>query len=800
MLQGGDVLDMVLEYIGFSPSRFYLRECSRALHREVSGVIYLNEADFFEALERRLVNPKFLKLQPSALSDSVISRLSSSDRILNSWAARLELLVEGKSIDDLMMLGEKSLEKILVCSVLRMNIQLFETTLAFIETREYASSAILGALHHIEVQRALMTADALEMLRAMLRNVSLHSDAYLAKDLMVSSIESRATRCSNFLLIACMGLKIPDHMLDAVAHSGDLVSVKAVCRNASTAMIESALYDAVSIRHLKMAEFLRSEWITRQTVVSNDAKMNLIDDLLNAWYGKITNRLVHDETSEEFLNWLFDGIDDLNNARIDGITLLEFACYDRIRTLCHYLVRRGCSSFGLQCGTTGERIELTLEMNDLVHVLDLCCEVKKGVPLEEDPVLELFLLRRGICIAFSGDDENFVMQKLREGFEYSSFANRVDLIKHYLLENPGLASLFSSFCPGQLKNCGCVGMTPLGALELIGTPETRIWDGKNITRVADFLSTDMKTLQLTDEWNLTRPNEVEIQALRDIKAALIQHGADPEVLFECDALTDLPWEKGVVSYEFVKRVIDGRADVNDESNDFKPLTMALMTFQPLEVIKLLLDSGASVESNSSLVAIEHGLKSDQLVAHNNLWTTLSTFAAIRNPDILRLILERKANPNLPERIPTGLTPLSWVLSLNLHGKHDVAKVLLEYRADINATDDCGRTAIFRAIGIDDEEGVDLLIKHGAYLSVPDKREVRPIDIAWARAENRGNETGNETAAGILRKIKEVTGDSTRRFLIDDAQLSIRDLHSNIYYDWNSAERRYAQYEFRRQVH
>ena len=794
-LQTGDVLQLVVEYIGFSPSRYYLAACSHYLHREVHGEVYLSEADFFEALDRRLVNPKFLKLQVSSLSDSLISRLSSTYSIRTSWSVALESLVQNTSMDELMKLGVKSLQKVLECSVLRMNVPLFNFALKCIEAREYASSLILEVLRKHNVQTALMTADALEMLKGMVRHIPLLRETLLAEDLIVSAVALRATRCSNYLLVACMGLKIPDRMLEAVASAGDLESVQDLCQNASPAMLKSALRAAVVMRHLEIAAFLRCEWIVCQGGLSNDEKMRLIEELLHAFYRKKSNRLLHDDRTVEFLNWVFDGVDDLNNSRIEGMTLLEYACEHRLRKLCHYLVDRGCTSFSLQSGAAGGRIELILEKQDLLHVLDLRCGVKNCVTLEEDPVMELFVRTRGVRLCSEGDDVGFVTEVLGEGIATSSFANRVDLIKHYLTEDPESATQFCTFPSSIPVNGAYMGRTPLGALELLGTPQKRIWNGKNVIGFADFVFFDTKRMCYTDEWDLTRPNEVEIQALRDIKAALIQHGADPEVLFESDALHDLPWEKGVVSHEFVNRIINGRADVNDmESYDHRPLRKAFKTFQPTEVIKVLLDAGASIEPNTSLIGIDHGLNPEQLDPHNNLWAALSTFAVIRNPDILRLILDRKADPNFPERITSGLTPLLWVLSLNVHGKHEVANILLEYRADINATDDYGRTAIFRAIVLGDDGTVDLLIKHRAYLSIPDHYGVRPIDIARYCVK-----TGvMESATEILRKLEEVTGETDQRDI--EGYLSVRDLNPGVYYDWNSAERRYAECEYRRPFH
>lgn len=76
-LEGSDLLELVVEYIGSAPSAFFLRECSRSLYNGLSGVINLNDSDFYDALDRKIVNPKFLKLRVKDISDSVIWKLST---------------------------------------------------------------------------------------------------------------------------------------------------------------------------------------------------------------------------------------------------------------------------------------------------------------------------------------------------------------------------------------------------------------------------------------------------------------------------------------------------------------------------------------------------------------------------------------------------------------------------------------------------------------------------------------------------------------------------------------------------
>lgn len=163
--------------------------------------------------------------------------------------------------------------------------------------------------------------------------------------------------------------------------------------------------------------------------------------------------------------------------------------------------------------------------------------------------------------------------------------------------------------------------------------------------------------QLNDEWKVTRANDIEIYALREIRAALLEHGADPGILFPPKVLTRVRWESTEISPAFLERIIHGRADVN------------------------YIHSG-------------------------------------------------------------GSAPLSLVLGFGLSNrKLEYADVLLRCGADIDARDNYGKTAVFKAIEWWELDSLDWLIARRADLTIPDNRGVKPIDIARIRVD-------------ILRKIED----------------------------------------------
>lgn len=117
-----------------------------------------------------MVNPKFLKPRVNGISDALIRKLGVGLENDKTWSLLLESLVEGGSIDELMVLEGSSLGKILACSVMRMNFSLFHRAVSCIEAGGRVYS-VMFRLTNVEAFRdALMEADAVQMLMRMIRS------------------------------------------------------------------------------------------------------------------------------------------------------------------------------------------------------------------------------------------------------------------------------------------------------------------------------------------------------------------------------------------------------------------------------------------------------------------------------------------------------------------------------------------------------------------------------------------------------------------------------------------------------
>jgi len=84
-------------------------------------------------------------------------------------------------------------------------------------------------------------------------------------------------------------------------------------------------------------------------------------------------------------------------------------------------------------------------------------------------------------------------------------------------------------------------------------------------------------------------------------------------------------------------------------------------------------------------------------------------------DVVVLLLERGADPNLPEE---GIAPQGHALhSAVHHGHHEIARLLLERGAYPNVEVESSGDTLSMAIANDDEAMIDLLCSHGAARSV-----------------------------------------------------------------------------------
>ena len=284
----------------------------------------MKETEFLDARERKLVNPKYLKLQDENPSLLLILRLLAQVKSGSVSACTLRSVLQGRSITSLIDSGVNT-EVILEFSVLCIDVSIFDSALQCLEARVDVSGEIVRLLYRREVQLAVMKADAIELLSRMIANINLAGNTPLAEDLLIRARMFRAIRCANYLEGLTGDETMIIGMLEAYAFAGDLDRIKITCtagRRPSIETIQSALEQAVRMQHLEVAEYLRSQW-EQQTRPSYRDRIGLLKVL---WRALIGDSDQCRDPSVEFLTWLLEGIKIIDEFHINGMDDIAIFC------------------------------------------------------------------------------------------------------------------------------------------------------------------------------------------------------------------------------------------------------------------------------------------------------------------------------------------------------------------------------------------------------------------------------------------------------------------------------------------
>jgi len=135
-------------------------------------------------------------------------------------------------------------------------------------------------------------------------------------------------------------------------------------------------------------------------------------------------------------------------------------------------------------------------------------------------------------------------------------------------------------------------------------------------------------------------------------------------------------------------------------------------------LKILLENGADVNKKIKVDWIPSG------------WTPLHYASFSGRDEIAKILIEHRADVNA--KASSGLTPLHFAVK---NGDEKVSQTLIEHRADVNSKTNKGRTPLHYAAWSGKDEIVKILIEKGADVNKKANDGWTPLDYARDADDN-----------------------------------------------------------------
>ncbi|KAH0834204.1 ankyrin repeat-containing domain protein [Lanmaoa asiatica] len=152
-----------------------------------------------------------------------------------------------------------------------------------------------------------------------------------------------------------------------------------------------------------------------------------------------------------------------------------------------------------------------------------------------------------------------------------------------------------------------------------------------------------------------------------------------------------------------------------DPNKLSPFALACMCGN-YDAVREAVESGTAPDLNSTQTPFQFGFVAFTALGAQRLQPHSSNSMPMRHLDILNYLILSGASPDIPDI--SGHTALHHACTPPI-GRPEIAKLLLEKGANVNAQNRYGEVPIFFPFQGGDVALVDLLMEHGADLDIPD---------------------------------------------------------------------------------